>query len=67
VTPHHLQFRSAGGSDEDHNIVSLCTWCHLHGVHDGRIRALGTADHMRWELGPRGSPRVVVAGRERAA
>ena len=65
VTPHHLQFRSAGGSDAPRNITSLCTWCHLCGVHGGRIRALGTAGHIRWEVGPRGAPSVVVNGRER--
>ena len=66
VTPHHLQFRSAGGSDEDENIGSLCTWCHLLGVHGGRIRARGRAGHIRWELGPVGSPCIVVEGRDRA-
>ena len=65
VTPHHLQFRSAGGSDEPHNITGLCTWCHLCGVHGGRIRALGTAGHIRWELGTRNAPSLVVHERER--
>jgi hypothetical protein len=67
VTPHHLQFRSAGGSDEDDNVASLCTWCHLRGVHGGRIRAAGTAERIRWELGAVGCPCVVVHGRERVA
>jgi hypothetical protein len=67
VTPHHLRFRSAGGSDAPENVGSLCTWCHLHGVHGGRIRARGPASHIHWELGPRGSPCVVVDGRERLA
>ena len=67
VTPHHLQFRSAGGSDEDHNVASVCTWCHLHGVHGGRIRARGRAEHIHWEFGSRGSPSVIVCGRERRA
>jgi len=67
VTPHHIRFRSAGGSDEAHNITSPCTWCHLHGVHGGRIRATGTAEHLRWELGPRNAPTLVVQGRERMA
>lgn len=67
VTPHHIQFRSAGGSDEDHNITSPCTWCHLHGVHGGSIRATGTADHLHWELGPRNAPTLIVHGRERMA
>ncbi len=67
VTPHHLRFRSAGGSDDPYNITSVCTWCHLCGVHGGRIRAEGTAQRIRWELGPAGAPCVVVEGRERMA
>jgi hypothetical protein len=67
VTPHHLQFRSAGGSDDDENVVAVCTWCHLFGVHGGRIRAEGTAEHIRWELGAAGCPCLVVHGRERVA
>jgi hypothetical protein len=67
VTPHHLQFRSAGGSDTPENTTSVCTWCHLCGVHGGRIRAVGTAEHIRWELGAPGCPCLVVHGRERVA
>jgi hypothetical protein len=67
VTPHHLQFRSAGGSDEAKNLTSVCTWCHLFGVHGGRIRAVGTAEHIRWELGTPGRPCLIVDGRERVA
>ena len=65
VTPHHLRFRSAGGSDDLANLTSLCTWCHLRGVHGGRIRAAGRADHIVWELGSRGEPCLRVDGRER--
>ncbi len=67
VTPHHLQFRSAGGSDADENVAAVCTWCHLFGVHGGRIRAEGPASAIHWELGPREQPCVVVHGRERVA
>jgi hypothetical protein len=67
VTPHHLQFRSAGGSDADENITAVCTWCHLFGVHGGRIRAAGTAECIHWELGAAGGPCLVVHGRERVA
>jgi hypothetical protein len=67
VTPHHLQFRSAGGSDEDDNVAAVCTWCHLFGVHGGRIRAVGAARCIRWELGPPGHPCLVVQGRQRMA
>ena len=67
VTPHHIRFRSAGGSDEDDNLTSPCTWCHLFGVHGGRIRARGTAGEIHWEFGAPSSPCLVVHGRERAA
>ena len=60
VTPHHLRFRSAGGGDADENMTSLCTWCHLFGVHGGRLRATGSAGHIVWEL-----PCLRVEGRER--
>jgi HAMP domain-containing protein len=66
VTPHHLVFRSAGGSDDPANIASVCTWCHLWGVHGGRIRATGKAGLIHWEIGV-GSPCLVVHGRERLA
>jgi hypothetical protein len=67
VTPHHLRFRSAGGGDEDDNMVSLCTWCHLFGVHGGRIRATGRAGKICWELGAREAPCLRVEGRLRWA
>jgi hypothetical protein len=67
VTPHHIQFRSAGGSVAPRNMTSVCTGCHLCGVHGGRIRALGTAECIHWELGAAGSPCPVVHGRERVA
>jgi hypothetical protein len=65
VTPHHLVFRSAGGSDDTHNLTSPCAWCHLQGIHGGRIRALGTAARIHWELGPRNAPSLIVHGRDR--
>jgi hypothetical protein len=67
VTPHHLRFRSAGGSDDAKNMAAVCTWCHLFGVHGGRIRAAGTAERIHWELGAAGCPCLVVNGRERVA
>jgi len=67
VTPHHIRFRSAGGSDEDDNLTSPCTWCHLFGVHGGRIRARGHAGEIHWEFGAPSSPCLVVHGRERVA
>jgi hypothetical protein len=67
VTPHHLQFRSQGGSDDDANVAAVCTWCHLLGIHGGRIRAVGSAHRIRWELGRPSEPCLVVEGRERRA
>jgi hypothetical protein len=58
VTPHHLVFRAHGGGDEDENVASLCTWCHLHGVHEGRIAAEPPASRIRWRIGLNGVLRV---------
>jgi hypothetical protein len=65
VTPHHLVFRSAGGSEDAHNLTSPCAWCHLQGIHGGRIRALGSAGRIHWELGPTHAPSLIVHGRDR--
>ena len=51
VTPHHVRFRSRGGGDEADNVTSLCTWCHLEGVHGGRIRVSGRVGQLQWQLG----------------
>jgi hypothetical protein len=61
VTPHHLVFRSKGGGDDLENLISLCTWCHLFGIHQGLIRAEPPASKVRWELGR--EPIIVVEGR----
>lgn len=63
VTPHHLQFRSRGGDDEDENLTSLCTWCHLEGIHGGQISATPPASEIRWSFGR--APHTVVEGRRR--
>jgi len=65
VTPHHLKYRAAGGGDDDENLTSLCVWCHLHGVHDGRLRADPPASHIRWVLGR--TPLLIVEGRTKRA
>ena len=61
VTPHHLVFRSHGGGDDDENVASLCSWCHLHGVHEGRIAAEPPASKIRWRIGRSGT--LSVEGR----
>jgi hypothetical protein len=59
VTPHHLRFRSQGGGDEPENVVALCSWCHLWGIHSvGAIKATGPAAGMRWQ-----TPVLEVRGR----
>lgn len=51
---HHLLFRSRGGSNARDNRITVCAWHHLRGIHQGRIRAWGTAPHdITWELGVR--------------
>jgi hypothetical protein len=63
VTPHHLRFRSYGGDDSDDNVTSLCTWCHLEGIHGGQISAAPPASNTRWTLGR--NAHTVVEGRRR--
>jgi hypothetical protein len=58
---HHIQFRSAQGSDDLENRITLCAFHHLRGVHGGLLRCIGRApDGLRWELGirPRVTPRL---------
>ena len=59
---HHMQYRSAGGSDEMKNQISLCAPHHLRGVHMGRVRIRRESPgRLRWELGvgEGGAPRHV--------
>ena len=63
VTPHHLRFRAAGGGDEIENLTTLCVWCHLRGVHSGRLSAAPPASHIRWTIGRNAI--IEVEGRER--
>ena len=49
---HHIQFRSAGGPDEDWNWTTLCAYHHERGVHTGLITIRGRApDQLTYELG----------------
>ena len=51
---HHVVFRSKGGDNARDNRVTVCAAHHLHGIHEGRIRAFGQApDDVVWELGCR--------------
>ena len=55
---HHIQFRSAGGSDRDDNLTVLCKFHHLRGVHAGMVSVRGRApNRLHFALGLRsGSP-----------
>ena len=51
---HHVVFRSKGGDNARDNRVTVCASHHLHGIHEGRVRAYGRApDEIVWELGCR--------------
>ena len=63
VTPHHLQFRSRGGGDEEDNLVALCSACHLRLLHEYKLRAQPPASSIRWLLGRR--PILEVRGRDK--
>jgi hypothetical protein len=59
---HHIRFRSAGGSDEMDNRITVCAFHHLRGLHEGTLRCVGRApDGLRWEMGirPKYTPRMV--------
>ena len=65
VTPHHVVFKQHGGGDELANMTSACAFCHLEGIHRGRLRVDGTASRRRWVIGR--DPVLVVRGREKVA
>ncbi len=59
---HHIRFRSRGGDNRGDNRTVVCAAHHLHGIHDGTIRASGLAPHaIEWRLGVRtGLPPLLV-------
>jgi hypothetical protein len=63
ITLHHLRFRAHGGTDDPENVNGPCDWCHLEGVHGGRIKALPPASRTTWILGR--TPVLKVIGREK--
>ncbi len=58
LTPHHVVFQSHGGGDELENMVTLCSWCHLDGVHRGRVAVRREGRELGWRVGPPGFLRV---------
>ncbi|MCC7385912.1 MAG: HNH endonuclease [Deltaproteobacteria bacterium] len=63
VTLHHLEFRAHGGTDAPENLTSGCSWCHIEGIHRGRLKAEPPASRVRWTIGR--EPIMVVEGREK--
>jgi hypothetical protein len=61
-TPHHIVFQGHGGGDETSNVISVCSWCHLHGIHEGRLSVRGDATNAEWTVGA--DPIIEVRGRE---
>lgn len=37
LEPHHVVFRSHGGTDDLWNLLTLCHCCHIEGIHGGRL------------------------------
>lgn len=48
LDPHHVIYRSAGGSNHPNNLLTLCRVCH-NDIHDGRLRIEVTAVEQ-WNL-----------------
>jgi hypothetical protein len=63
VTLHHLLFRAHGGTDHPDNLSTPCAWCHLEGIHGGRIKALPPASRTTWIVGR--TPVIKIEGREK--
>jgi hypothetical protein len=64
---HHILFRSRGGDNERENRVTICAAHHLRGIHEGVVRAWGTApDAITWEIGVRSGhpPLLRVVGEQ---
>jgi len=48
-TPHHIIFRSHGGTEDPSNLVTLCDVCHLELVHGHHLTVTGQApDQLQW-------------------
>ena len=67
VQPASPEVSLGGRRDEDGKVAAVCTWCHLFGIHAGRLRAVGSARQIHWEFGAPNDPCPVVDGRERRA
>jgi hypothetical protein len=63
VQPHHLKFRGHGGANGGEVVVRFATWCHLEGIHGGRLRASPPARAITWSIGRQ--PHTIVEHRRR--
>jgi hypothetical protein len=65
---HHVIYRSRGGGNEDQNLVILCPYHHLRGVHEGRLRIRRRGTDLVFEIGIHdGKPAMVFASERRIA
>ncbi len=42
--PHHIVYSSQGGPDELWNLITLCAFCHLEGIHKANLTIVEPAD-----------------------
>ncbi|MFW5920986.1 MAG: HNH endonuclease, partial [Polyangiales bacterium] len=67
ITPHHMKYKSAGGTDDDENMGSVCHTEHLDLIHTFRsLRLYPPASHPTWVFG-KDKTLFVVEGREKRA
>jgi hypothetical protein len=58
---HHVLFRSHGGGNSRDNRTTVCVQHHLHGIHEGIVRATGRApDGLLWEIGCRSAAQPLM-------
>ncbi len=63
---HHVIYRSRGGGNGDENLVILCQYHHLRGVHEGRLRIRRRGTDLVFEVGIHdGKPAMVYVGERR--
>ena len=52
---HHIIFKSAGGTDDPENLITLCHAHHRHGIHENRLKVTGKAPwNLKWRMGSPG-------------
>jgi 5-methylcytosine-specific restriction endonuclease McrA len=45
--PHHIKFKSQGGEDVLHNIITVCWICH-RAIHDGFLTCIQTNEGVKF-------------------